>query len=137
MAPITDTVVDDLKSTVNRLEKRIAELENRLSGHGGQPSSQESIRMILMGPPGAGEKLVPRIETNCEQGGLHGFHRQGHTSTEDQGEVLCLLSCHRGYVTFADFERHSFGYVVILQPMLERVLNVVLVHRQTSEKYPR
>ena len=56
MAPITDTVVDDLKSTVSRLEKRIAELESRLTGHGGsaQPS-QDSVRMILMGPPGAGE----------------------------------------------------------------------------------
>jgi adenylate kinase len=56
MAPITDAAVDDLKSTVNRLEKRIAELENRLSGQsGGEPASAESVRMILMGPPGAGE----------------------------------------------------------------------------------
>jgi adenylate kinase len=56
MAPITDTVVDDLKNTVSRLEQRIVELENRLSGHGGSaPSAQESVRMILMGPPGAGE----------------------------------------------------------------------------------
>ena len=55
MAPITDTVVDDLKSTVPRLEQRIAELENRLSGHGGGAASTESVRMILMGPPGAGE----------------------------------------------------------------------------------
>jgi adenylate kinase len=55
MAPITETVVDDLKSTVHRLEKRIAELESRLSGHGGGAhASEESVRMILMGPPGAG-----------------------------------------------------------------------------------
>ena len=48
-------VVDDLKSTVNRLEKRIAELENKLSGQrGGASTSAESVRMILMGPPGAG-----------------------------------------------------------------------------------
>jgi adenylate kinase len=57
MAPITDTAVDELKSTVSRLEQRIVELENRLSGQGGSApaASQESVRMILMGPPGAGE----------------------------------------------------------------------------------
>lgn len=56
MAPLTDTVVNELKSTVHKLEQRIAELEGRLSGHGGVSSTaSESVRMILMGPPGAGE----------------------------------------------------------------------------------
>jgi adenylate kinase len=56
MAPLADTVVDELKSTVHKLEQRIAELEGRLSGHGGGSSAaSESVRMILMGPPGAGE----------------------------------------------------------------------------------
>jgi adenylate kinase len=56
MAPIQDTVVDDLKNTVGRLEKRIAELEQRLGGGSGSSASQaEGVRMILMGPPGAGE----------------------------------------------------------------------------------
>ena len=57
MAPITDTIVDELKSTVSRLEQRIVELENKLTGNDGSASStsQESVRMILMGPPGAGE----------------------------------------------------------------------------------
>lgn len=55
MAPTTDKVVDDLKTTVSRLEQRIAELENRLTGHGASaPKSEDSVRMILMGPPGAG-----------------------------------------------------------------------------------
>jgi adenylate kinase len=56
MAPLTDTVVDELKNTVHKLEQRIAELEGRLSGHGsGSSTAQESVRMILMGPPGAGK----------------------------------------------------------------------------------
>ena len=55
MAPLTDSAVSDLQSTVSRLEKRIAELETRLQGQVGiADRSQESIRMILMGPPGAG-----------------------------------------------------------------------------------
>ena len=58
MAPIQDTVVDDLKNTVGRLEKRIVELEQRLGGGSGSSASQaEGVRMILMGPPGAGEYL--------------------------------------------------------------------------------
>ena len=56
MAPITDSAVSDLQSTVSRLEQRIAELESRLQGQVGiADKSQESVRMILMGPPGAGE----------------------------------------------------------------------------------
>lgn len=53
-------MVDDLKNTVGRLEKRIAELEQRLGGGGGgkTASQTEGVRMILMGPPGAGEYLV-------------------------------------------------------------------------------
>jgi adenylate kinase len=56
MAPIQDTVVEDLKNTVARLEKRLAEMEQRLGGGSSSSSSQEEgVRMILMGPPGAGK----------------------------------------------------------------------------------
>jgi len=55
MAPLTDSAVSDLQGTVSRLEKRIAELESRLQGQAGiGDQSQESVRMILIGPPGAG-----------------------------------------------------------------------------------
>ena len=55
MAPLNDSAVSDLQGTVSRLEKRIAQLESRLQGqNGGAGQSQESVRMILIGPPGAG-----------------------------------------------------------------------------------
>lgn len=56
MAPITDEVVDGLKSTIGKLEARIEDLESRLPGGGAKPKSvTEQMRLILMGPPGAGK----------------------------------------------------------------------------------
>lgn len=61
MAPVTDQVADELKALVRKLEDRVHELETRLGG--GSPSSSgstanasQSMRMIIMGPPGAGEQ---------------------------------------------------------------------------------
>lgn len=53
MAP-TDELVGTLKSTINTLENRVAELEARLAGKAGGGSGGDGMRMILMGPPGAG-----------------------------------------------------------------------------------
>lgn len=59
MAPITDDMVQSLHDTIAKLESRVRQLEGRLGGgEGGSsraPSSGQSVRMILMGPPGAGE----------------------------------------------------------------------------------
>ncbi|KAF2118894.1 adenylate kinase [Lophiotrema nucula] len=56
MPPLTDSVVDDLKHTVSRLEKRIVELEARLAGGpGASAGTPEGKRLVLMGPPGAGK----------------------------------------------------------------------------------
>jgi len=86
MAPITDTVVDELKSLVNKLETRVAELEAKLHGNqSSSPSTTEQMRMILMGPPGAGMAYLaieasPQLQyrfINME------IHRQGHTSATD------------------------------------------------------
>lgn len=55
MAPITETTVSDLKDLVHKLEARVHHLESRYES-GGQKaqSATESMRMILIGPPGAG-----------------------------------------------------------------------------------
>ena len=55
MAPIKDETVQNLKDLVAQLESRIRSLEFRLGGGGPKAVSHaESMRMILMGPPGAG-----------------------------------------------------------------------------------
>ena len=67
MAPISDDIVNELKKTISKLEGRIVELENKLEGRdGGSSSSAGSMRMILMGPPGAGKDYlsIALIEPN-------------------------------------------------------------------------
>ena len=60
MAPIKDETVETLRDLVKKLESRVDQLEAKLQQAGGdvQPrapkGASESIRMILMGPPGAG-----------------------------------------------------------------------------------
>ena len=59
MAPIKDETVDTLRDLVHKLESRVQQLEAKLEGSGGNSSQKTksdgpSVRMILMGPPGAG-----------------------------------------------------------------------------------
>ena len=59
MAPIGDDAVKSLQDLVNKLESRVKELEDRIqhASSGTKHAPNEGIRMILMGPPGAGTYL--------------------------------------------------------------------------------
>lgn len=54
MAPITEEIVTGLKDTIGKLENRIEDLEGRLGFETKPKSVAEQMRIILMGPPGAG-----------------------------------------------------------------------------------
>ena len=58
MAPITDDTVEALRDTIRKLESRVHQLEAKMGGGDGSSQPKKgstSIRMILMGPPGAGK----------------------------------------------------------------------------------
>ena len=84
MAPITDQTVNDLKAQVSHLEKRIWELEQRERGV--KPvSASDAMRMILIGPPGAGK--FPQVYRRVR---LTRAKRQRHPGSQHQGKVLRL-----------------------------------------------
>ncbi len=54
MAPIGSGTVEELQQLVNKLEARVKQLEDNLTHASGGPKPESGVRMILMGPPGAG-----------------------------------------------------------------------------------
>lgn len=56
MAPVTEEAVSGLKDIIGKLETRVQDLEERISNGSNKPKSvTEQMRLILMGPPGAGK----------------------------------------------------------------------------------
>lgn len=72
MAPIGDDTVQTLQDLVHKLESRVKQLEDKLSHAqaGTTHATTEGVRMILMGPPGAGTSgdASSTILHNCRRG---------------------------------------------------------------------
>lgn len=79
MAPITQDIVDGLKDQIGRLESKVADLEGRLGGQKPQTLA-EQMRIILMGPPGAGAFMQDENELFDID-----WTRQGHSGASTQG----------------------------------------------------
>lgn len=60
MAPTVEQIVDDIKSSIQRLETRMSDLEAKVEGKPTGASPASAMRMILMGPPGAGTSSSPQ-----------------------------------------------------------------------------
>ena len=82
MAPITEDTVEQLKSMVHRLESRVQELEQKIQGgEGASGNPLSAMRMVIMGPPGAGAPC--NKQSNRMDWRLTASNRQGYSSSED------------------------------------------------------
>lgn len=81
----SDRQVEDLKAQIANLQARVDKLESEK--HAQSSSKSEAMRMILIGPPGAG------MSRNCLNTGMaaaNTLSRKRNASSKDQGQVLCL-----------------------------------------------
>lgn len=58
MAPTVEQIVGDIKSSIEKLEHRMSDLEARVEGKASGAATSHAMRMILMGPPGAGTSAI-------------------------------------------------------------------------------
>ena len=85
MAPIDDSTADELRGLVKKLEMRVQELETKLTGRDGSGANPLSaMRMVIMGPPGAGKlHLTPgeRVSLLTTPQARVPKHHESRTST--------------------------------------------------------
>lgn len=82
--------VDELKQLVSRLESRIEQLESKITGTGRASGSEDGMRMIIMGPPGAGTRFRSTHFGAYDMMLMMG--RKGDTGSTYQGQVLRVPS---------------------------------------------
>ncbi len=106
MAPITDDMVGTLRDTIHKLESRVQQLEAKLLDPGSSSQSAssrtDSVRMILMGPPGAGMCMEDNSGTVLVLMILPGKGTQAPKIKEK------YCACH--LVRFEPLPRHSAFY---------------------------
>ncbi len=94
MAPITDEIVHNLQDTIAKLEARVHQLESKLGGDGtpgkAAPGGQ-SVRMILMGPPGAGKYTL--FNTNAMKSANCSIGKGTQAPKIQQKYCACHLVC--------------------------------------------
>jgi hypothetical protein len=126
MAPITDDKVEELRTQYHALEERIHRLEQRLETGEAKPTVAESMRLILIGPPGAGPfpatktREITRLLIDLVQEREHKLQRS-RTSTASAiwydliprslfGPLLILGAVGHGrYATSTSCQKDSLG----------------------------
>lgn len=107
MAPITDDMVGTLRDTIHKLESRVQQLEAKLldpeSASQSSSSRADSVRMILMGPPGAGMCMKEELGTGLVLMSVPGKGTQAPKIKEK------YCACH--LVRYESPPRHSTLYL--------------------------
>ena len=91
MAPIGDEVHKQVMDSIAALQAKVKDLEAHIellqNPNAPKPTSEE-VRMILIGPPGAG--MLPTESFDLSKVELMVEFRQGYSSSKAQGKVLLL-----------------------------------------------
>lgn len=107
MAPTDNATVDELKSLVNKLELRVQELEGKLTDGRAGANPLSAMRMVIMGPPGAGKVDVGLTIVLLKTHFIPGKGTQA-PNIRDKYCVCHLVSF--GFYSIATTAKHASGH---------------------------